>query len=398
MVFTSILGANNRNLKSHNVSAILLTLLNKQTISRAHLAQTLGVSNATISNLINDLSDQGLVEDSGIVLNEGNVGRPQREIQLVAHARYAIGVHFDVGTVYIGITNLAGDIIVETHFNHGRDANWQTVLDQVINHVSALIAEAPVRSQDIVGIGVGASGLVNVQTGVNVIAPNLYWYHVPIADYLQERLDIPTMVDNNVRAMALGEAMFGIGSNVHAMAFIYGRVGVGAGLVVRGQLFRGAGAGAGEIGHTMLMLANATHEPAPQPLEQLVSESAILALAHHAKQNPTLTLADVFNMARADDPEMLAIIADQAFYIGIASANLINIFNPEMIILGGIFHDAQDMMLPKIEQTMRDYAFADLGTGVELAVTSFGKKAGMIGSAALALDVFFYRPEQQLRI
>jgi len=214
------LGTNNSNVKSRNLSAILLTLLLRENVSRVHLAPQLGVSTATITNLVSELIDMGLVVEEGFVKSEG-VGRPQRTLKLVTSARYAIGVHINVGTVHINLTDLASNPITTYTFEHDVNAPWQSVLDQIIDNINQLVNKADIPHETIVGVGIAASGLVDPYTGINLIAPNLNWKNVPIQDYVHERLNLPVAVDNNVRAMALGESLFGVAKSFHSVAFVY---------------------------------------------------------------------------------------------------------------------------------------------------------------------------------
>jgi glucokinase len=138
-------------------------------------------------------------------------------------------------------------------------------------------------------------------------------------------------------------------------------------------------------------------------LETLVSEPEIVRLAQAlAVRYPDSTLASkltdssttidqIFEAARAGDEETRAMLQERAYFMGIALANLVNVINPDMIIMGGLFAAGHDLLLAQVEETMRRCAFANLGDGVVLRVTSFGRQAGMIGAAALALDVFFYQ-------
>ena len=289
-----------------------------------------------------------------------------------------------------------------------------------------------------VGVGVGASGLVDPEIGVNVVAPNLGWHDVPIREILARRLGVPIFVDNNVRAMALAEAMFGAGRGVNTLAFVYSRVGVGAGFVVGGDVYRGSRAGAGEIGHTTMIPAGGAPCRCGNTgcLETLVSEPEIVRQAQvlaarapdsllalklttderqKTKDEPSsgrfvlrpssfvgefgaddaldAPIERVFAAARGGDRETLAMLDERAFYMGTALANIVNLINPDMIILGGLFAAGADLMLPHIEETMRRRAFAGLGGAVTLRVTSFGRRVGAVGAAALALDAFFYRQE-----
>ncbi|MEQ8676161.1 MAG: ROK family transcriptional regulator [Aggregatilineales bacterium] len=393
MMRLSLAGTNSTNVKSQNLSAILLALLQNADVSRVHLAQVLGVSNATITNLVSELTQQGYITEKGFVESNGQVGRRQRALRLVPNARYVLGVHIDVGTVYIALTDVLGVIVDRESFQHHLTESWQSVLDKITATIQIINERNPKRYNQIVGIGVAASGLINVETGVNVFAPNLNWHDVPIQHYLQQRFSFPVIVDNNVRAMALGEALFGDGQHVNAMAFVYGRVGVGAGIVVDGQLYRGAVAGAGEIGHTIFVF-NDGHTPlsALTPLENIVSEPAICAEAQKLT-GETLDLKTIIERAKSGDATLRTMLEDRAVYLGLALANMVNILNPELIVLGGIFQQAETVMLEKIQDTVRRYAFANLGERVTILTSRFGQEAGMVGSAALALDSFFYRSQ-----
>jgi glucokinase len=214
-------------------------------------------------------------------------------------------------------------------------------------------------------------------------------------------------VNNNVRAMALGEAMFGAAQDVRAMAFVYARIGVGAGFVVDGQLYQGSAAGAGEIGHSTIVPEGGERCRCGNTgcLETLVSEPVIAGLAeelatrdgggklaaHLQRREDGTVIERVFDAARAGDMETRAMLDERARYMGIALANLVNILNPELIVLGGIYAQGQDLLLPVVETTVRQRAFADLGERVRLQTTSFGWQAGVVGANALALDTFFYQ-------
>jgi glucokinase len=247
---------------------------------------------------------------------------------------------------------------------------------------------------------------VDLESGINVLAPNLNWHNVPIRDILSQRLNMPICVDNNVRTMALAEAMFGAGQDVNSLAFVYARIGVGAGFVVSGNVYRGSRAGAGEIGHTTIIASEGVPCRCGNSgcLETLVSEPEIVRLAQglaarHPRSILAAKLADpssptidqIFEAARAGDEETRAMLQERAHYMGVALANLVNVINPDMIIMGGLFASGHDLLFAQVEETMRRCAFADLGDGVAMRVTSFGRQAGMIGAAALALDSFFYR-------
>lgn len=411
-------GSNILRVKKHNMRAVLLTFLHSGSISRVQLAKQTNLSNTTITNLTAELIEQGIiVEKSAPSVEERRlrrgVGRPRRMLELVPNARYVVGVHIGIGMFRVALTNLHAEVTCNKMMSFPVDRPSSDVLDDIANLVRVVIEESGVNTNSILGIGVGASGLVNNETGMNLRAASLGWHDVPIREHLEKQLNLPVCVDNNVRAMALGEAYFGLGRGVDVLAFIYGRIGVGAGIVVNGQVFRGSGAGAGEIGHTIVQPQNGDLCRCGQHgcLETLVSEPELLREAQLiADQNPNGILAAslknsdlkpieaVFTAARQGDEPTLQMIEKQMHYLGLSLANLVNVLNPELIILGGMFAQGGDLILPKVEATMRQLAFAGLGETVHVKPTVFGWRAGVVGAASLALKVFFYEASHEVAL
>ena len=403
-------GSNLSLVKAHNLRAVLLSLLHHGPISRVQLAQQTELSGTTITNITTQLLTEGVIaekEQADLPAKNGRrrVGRPRRMLSLVPNARFVIGVHVGIGLYRVAVTNLCADVIHGQTVHFSLDTPPQTLLARIAETVKEV--STAVNRQTLIGVGVGVSGLVDHKTGVNVLAPSLGWQDVPVAEVLSSHLDIPIAVDNNVRTMALGEAFFGAGQTAEVLAFIYGRYGVGAGFVVNGQLYRGSGAGAGEIGHTIIHPDKGQRCRCGQTgcLETLVSEPVLIEAAKQlAQQVPDSLLAQSYpqdiasfdwllNAARQGDPTACTLFQNRARYLGIALANLVNILNPELILLGGLFAQAHDLMLPTIETTIQQTAFAGLGQNVRLQTTSFDWQAGVIGAASLALTNFFYQQE-----
>lgn len=410
----TFLGSNISVVKAHNLRAILLSLLDEGSLSRVGLAKKTGLSTTTVTNLIAELLTQGIVVEEGEEVSNGprRVGRPRTALRLVNSARYAVGVHIGVGRYRVAVTDLNACIQSERSEPFDLETPAEKVLDSIAQTVSDTIQTSGINRDRLIGLGVGASGLVNFHTGVNVLAPNLGWRDVPIGEYMDARLGMPVVVDNNVRTMALGEAFFGAGKGVNSLAFVYGRVGLGAGFVVGGQVFRGSSAGAGEIGHSVLIAngGEACRCGNTGCLETLVSEPGLVAealeLAQRQPHSPLatelalsgnqLSIEQLFRLAREGNAPLRELISRRAYYLGMALANLVNILNPELIILGGMFAQGYDLMQPSVEETMRRMAFAGLGDKVRVRVTSFGHQAGTIGASALALTTFFYQQPEEI--
>ena len=397
-------GSNINLVKAHNLQAILLSLLHSGKLSRIQLAKNTSLSTTTITNLIFELLEEGVVVEEGTQVNNNQrkVGRPRTALRLVPNARIAIGVHIGIGLYRVALVNLCAEIITNTIEQYSLDSAPDEVLGSIANTIKTLVEKSCVENNSIIGVGVGASGLVNYETGVNISAPNLGWDNVPVQSYLESKLNYQVTVDNNVRAMALGEAFFGSGRGIDTLAFVYGRVGVGAGFVFNGQIYHGSNTGAGEIGHIKMVPDGGEICRCGKRgcLETLVSEPAIIKQARQiAEGNPNGQLAQflkeaensselelIFDAARYGDKETLAMIDEKACYLGLALANLVNILNPELIILGGMFFPIH--FLPHwLQQTARYLPFAFSAYWPGIVMVDFSLESFSIGVAGQAVYI-----------
>lgn len=407
-------GTNINLVKQHNLQVVLLTLLHDSHLSRVQIAQKTGLSNTTITNLISELIGQGIVAE----IEEGcheqaeirPVGRPRTCIHLEPNARFVVGIHIGVGLFRICVSNVYNEMLCNQLINFATDTPPLQVLEQMAVTTELVIKESRVDRNKILGVGIGATGLVDYLTGVNILAPNLGWRDIPIRDYFHEKLALPVAVDNNVRTMAINEVYFGEGQNVDSLAFVYGRVGVGAGFVLNGQVFHGYTKGAGEIGHTPVLFqdAEACRCGKHGCLETLISEGAILRQADKiSRLNPQGILAQtisdendispidrVFRAGRSGDIAVKTMLEERAYYLGIALAGVVNLLNPELILLGGIFARGHDFFLEPVRRTVEEMSFGGMGKTVRINATSFGWKAGVLGASALGLMHFFYQQSQ----
>ncbi len=408
MAEPSFLGSNINQVKEHNLRALLRSLLHEGSLSRVQLAQKTGLSATTISNLVDELVASGIVSECAdeALPEERRVGRPPSSLCLSASSRYAIGVHMRVGIYRVALVDLRGQVIDHTESEFSTITPARQVIEEIACRIQQIIQRSGIERSAILGVGVGAAGLVNFSTGVNLLAANFGWRDVPMRDWLGELVGLPVVVDNNVRCMALGEAIFGAGRGVGSLAFVYGRFGVGTGIVVNGKIFRGSGQGAGELGHTIILPNNGPLCRCGKHgcLEPLVSEPALTRQAEMAvdmhpgsilercwrEVDGQRPIRQLFQAYRLGDPWARELIETSAGYLSIALANLVNLINPELILLGGLFEEDGEIFLPLAQRGMEANSFGGLGQQVRLQATTFGWQAGMIGAAALALAKFFY--------
>lgn len=411
--------------RASNMGLLLHTLQRQQPISRVRLARATGISTTTITNLVQELTEEGVVIESGVdqLAARPGAGRPPVALRVAPHSRSAIGVHIGVRRVRIGMVDMQGNLLDLRFVEHDprtADGRPTTTAEQAIARVGDVIFEMMCAHVDarkphrLVGIGIGASGLVESREGINLLAPRLGWSNVPLrADLRRHLLQRATddarpelrtaarniVVENNVRCMALAESLYGVARGARALAYVYARMGVGAGFVVDGELYRGADFGAGEIGHWVMIpkggdLCGCGNRGC---LETLISEATILARAEEIHPELTVGKSDplqvVFAAARDGHLALVEMLEERAFYVGLALANIVNALNPQVILLGGWLSEAFDLVEPVIAGVMRQHAFADLGAHVDLLPTSFGAYSGVIGAGVLAIEQFVFSPQ-----
>jgi len=397
---------NGTRIKSENQRTLLLTLLRHQPISRIRLSRRTGISSTTVTNLTAPLVQAGIVTEVGPdlpALTTG-AGRPPLALALVPDSRYALGIHIGVRKSQIALGTLEAHLIDQCVVPHHPEESPQQVLERLAHAVRRLVADngLALDSERIIGVGVGASGLVDNEHGINIWAPALSWHDVPIAELLSSYLRLPVAVENNVRCMALAESLFGAGQGHRVLAFVYARIGVGAGLVMDGQIYRGARHAAGEIGHWTLLPRDGEICRCGNRgcLETLISEKVLVAEGSRLAPE-ILAYADpleaLFTAARSGHQSLQKMLSERAEYLGIALANLVNVINPEVILLGGLLYQGYDLLQPVVEATMRQRSFKGIGLQEEMRPATFGLDAGAVGAVTLALDTFFYSGSPDLK-
>lgn len=322
--------------------AIVLNLVRTDpTLSRAAIVRRTGLSPAAVSGIVEHLLREGLVREEGAA-STGNVGRRPLRLALNPDARMALGIHIDVRQICAALVNLSGErgTVHEAPVPIGADPH--TVLDLVARLARA--ATPAISPGALLGAGVAIPGMVSWPDGVNLFSPNFGWRDVPMRALLETHLGYPVLVDNEVRALALAEHHYGAARGARSALFLDAGFGVGGAVIIDGALYRGRHGAAGELGH------NTVDPSGPRCscgnrgcLEVFASISGLEARARAALaagDRSTLTperisFAALVAAAHAADPLACRLLDRAATYLGLAVANAIDNWDPELVVLSG---------------------------------------------------------------
>jgi glucokinase-like ROK family protein len=384
--------------RSINLSAVMSCLQERAPLSRAQLADVTGLNKATVSSLVAQLLEHHYLREIG--RGPSAAGRPGVLLELNPAAGTIIGLEFGVDFLLLLLTDFKAQPLWRREAKTGPDRRASTVIAQA----GGLVEEAFARSRDlglpVLGMGVGIPGLVDVEQGTVLFAPNLAWHDVALRDELQSRFGVPVYIDNDANTAALGQKYFGVARNSQNFVYLGAGVGLGGGIYIDGQLFRGQRGYAGEIGHTTLQEDGLPCACGNRGCwETLVSQTAVLdrvrravaagqvsRAASIAGDPDSVDIERVLRAAEEGDAVAVAALRETAYYLGIGVANLVNIFNPEMVVLGGILSRAGDILLPIIEQTLNERTFNQLADKAQVKMASHGFDACVTGGVALVLD------------
>jgi glucokinase len=282
----------------------------------------------------------------------------------------------------------------------GAAEGQEAVVPRIVQSVRAASVKSGLREDELLALGVAAPGPIDFKRGVVLSAPNLPgWHEVPLAAILSERLGRPTYLENDANAAALGEHRFGAGKGSQQMIYLTISTGIGGGLILNEQLYRGVDGTAGELGHIVVdergplddcgmrgcLEAMASGTAVGRMAREAVDAGASEALRRAAKVGE-LTSKEVQAAAEAGDATARAILARAAHYLAIGLANFINIFNPQLFVIGGgAARMWQDLIDPAFEEARR-MAFTRPAATARLIPAALGGDSGALGVAALALE------------
>ncbi|AKQ75564.1 ROK family transcriptional regulator [Bacillus licheniformis] len=377
-------------MKSVNKSIILNKIRTSEPISRAEIAKETKITPPTVSSIVKELIGQGLVKES--TLGHSSGGRKPTMLHINTGAYYVIGIDAGPETVECILTDLAGGILQRTSSLLKKPLTNETFIDVLKENVYAILGRADVNQEKIIGIGIAMHGVVDAETGMSRIAPILNLTNIPIKDVLEQEFNLTVRVENDARAMALGESWFGGRDDAGSMAAVNIGRGVGAGIVINGKLYHGAEGIAGELGHMIIDINGEKCECGNRGcLQTIVSGKAIAERGKKRLKESTdsLTAKDLFEMAENGCQTCIELFQETGVIIGIGLTNFIHLVNPGKIVLGGGVMKGGRFILPAIRETIQQKALTAEARQTEVTITKLGDEATLYGAVSLLLAELF---------
>lgn len=382
-------------IRAINRSSVLNTIRTLGPISRKEIAKHTSLSAATITGITAELIDEDLVFEKAIGDSSG--GRRPILLALNKQGRYMIGVKLSVDHITAALTDFEATVLNKRTVQLPSHDLLPTV-EALGRVVSDLIADRSVSKDKILGVGIGLAGIVDAKNGVLRHSPIYGWRDVPLVSLLQKQIDVPVFLDNDVNTFTLTEKWFGLGSGVDNFLIVTVGRGVGMGIVVNGSLYHGSRGGAGELGHTVINPSGPLCVCGKHGcLEAYASDPAMLNMAAEAYQRgelpqPVETVEDLLSLAEQGNPAIQQIFQTVGSYLGQGIANLINIFNPELIILSGEGVRYGDYLFDPMREAMYQFAMPGLVDDARIVIDAWDDNAWARGAAGIVLEKLFQFP------
>ena len=307
--------------------------------------------------------------------------------------RVVIGVDLGGTNLRTALLSTDGEVLDKRSEATLGSEGWKSVLARLVKCIAFQREIAIDRGMRVAAVGVGAPGIIQMEKGVVVKSPNFPdWNNLPLREELEQALMVPVVIENDANAAALGEQWRGAGRGINSMILLTLGTGVGGGIVLNNRIWQGADGMAGEVGHMTLIPEGRQCGCGNRGcLEMYASARGIVQSYQELQQvsgkDPSLvTAAQIYQAAREGNSTARNAMNHMGHMLGIGIANLINIFNPQMIVLGGRVKDAWDLFISATHEEIMRRAFQVPAERTDIVPSMLGDDAGMVGAAAVALQ------------
>lgn len=374
--------------KKINKSLVLNCIEQIGPVSRAEVSKETGLNKATVSTMVRELIQDQFVNEIGMGKSSG--GRKPVMLYFNYHAGYSIGIDLGVYHILAILTDLKGTIVEEIS-EPLNGTEQKTIIAQILNIINKLIQNAPKSPYGIIGIGIGVPGSVNKE-GEVLFTPNLNLNQINLKKTLEDQFNIPTVVINEANAGVRGEQKYGTGKNIDHLIYVSIGTGIGTGIIINNKLYTGSIGISGEIGHHTIETSEKKCRCGNYGCWELyASENALLL---QAKKLPVFEYTNNIHLnmieieANKENPEVLQLLENIGKYIGIGLVNIINTFNPKMVILGNRMSRFEKWISKSINETVNERLSRFHRDSVKIRFASLGKYSSSLGASSFVITKF----------
>ncbi|HOL54639.1 MAG TPA: ROK family protein [bacterium] len=389
-----------------NRSLVLQTIRAHSPISRIELTELTTLTPTTITSLVDEFIKYGLVKEIGNI--KGGVGRSRTLISINSEAYYVLGIDLARTSISAGIVDLAGNLLTVKRVSSDLNQHFPVTLNTLEETIHSLLDEISSQIKEkIIAIGIGSPGPLSPSKGVIISPPNFTgWSNIPLKEIMEREFGLPTFIENDAKACALGERWFGCCKNTDNFVYLAVGTGVGAGIIIDGDIYRGEGELAGEIGHTTIDINGPRcscgnygcleiYTSVISLIDRIEKEEGLKSLI---RDGHIETLSSFYRSAREGNIRAVEILNDYCFWVGVGVVNIINTLSPSAVVLGReALINGSDLIIPRVEKVVTERSFFITSQQTRILASSIGQDTGVIGAATIALQEFYKSPYEMIK-
>ena len=399
-------------IKDYNELNVLRFVKQAGPISRAEIAKQLHLSKASVSEIVADLINQSYLAETGIGDSTFRGGRRPIMLSFNQKAGYVIAIEIERTSARIDLVDMDAKIHASKTILYSTGCDLSEICERIYPIIQNYLLTDWVHYAKALGIGIGIPGLIDYDRRCIKHSDSLKnWENVSICDMFEEKFDIQTIIENNVKIQTLGECLFGQGKESQNLVNLWIGDGIGAGIFLNGSLIRGVSASAGEIGYAELgfFIKDGLEFPLlynnQKTLSDILSNRSLIDAARKALQNgyrcglkeEKLTPEYIMQSAEEKDPLGMALIKEYGALIGILCINLINTLNVELLIINGPVLAESELLLGTIKEKVQKDLLTAPATAVRIVLGALKEQGVVLGATGLVLEDLFYQDKMNLQ-
>lgn len=373
-------------MKKVNKEMVLNLIRERGPISRAELARITHMSSTSISRIVSEFSELGIVKET--TEKSSGVGRKAVLLDTDPTSIYVIGIEMDHYVSKVCLVDFDGKITSTQYVSYDSHAvSHEIVLNIVCNTVEEMVNRHHSIKSKIIGIGIGIPGVIDAKKGIVKFSPQLGWKDVDVVRYFEEKVGFQTTIDNVIKSRALAENVHGSTKGYKRTALINFGTGVGSALIVNDEIYRGITNSAGEIGHTTVDPNGRLCECGRLGcLQTFISEEALIQEAKSFKK--VSTVKEIFDSANAEEKWAVRLLDRVYTYMGIAVCNVICMYNPDTVIISGKLIEGRPEVVDTIIEKVHHLVWEPFKNTYKIKGSALGESAGILGVANLVINKY----------